>query len=205
MNGYSMDPYRNDEVKVVPAPPPLAGTNPGLTLAPLPVAGQLWPKVIGGVSLAFGLGALVTSIGNAVVRGLASLYSMWGWDKSSYMSFYTGLDARFFLYDLPTMVRAGLLIWAGATCWKCRRSTRWPHLISAFSSVALALFMIVLSFWPFISSWSFSATRSFFQVVNLVSVLSSLAYPVFVMYWFLRPTIRAQMREWEGGSSPAVG
>ena len=111
-------------------------------------------------------------------------------------------------FQVLSLVTAGLLLWAGISLLQRRRRGRGLHLayVPLQTLAVVGTAAVTVAFMhsirapgapPFFRRMI--AMQSVFSVI--MQLLSGLAYPVFLLIWFVRKNVRAQVRQW-GRPSP---
>jgi hypothetical protein len=145
-----------------------------------------WPTVLAAVSIAWGASAFADVL-------TAILYTAAAWSKASG-------NPQLFVFLLGTPVLGVMAVLAGGKLLaRNPRASAW-HRALAVATLALLLIHALCCARHLATragSW-----RPAFVAVSVVSwaigAIWLLAYPVFLLIWFARPKIRAQVRSWSG-------
>ncbi|KPK80869.1 MAG: hypothetical protein AMJ81_11225 [Phycisphaerae bacterium SM23_33] len=174
----------------LPAMPDESAESPPPSRPP-PLPGRLWPKVIGWLSLALG--------------GLVLLLYLW--------ELFTWLD-KWVLSEPPLLPRppappqsgwdcipvllATLLLAAGYLTLRRRPAAAACHAIYA---VLMAAFAVLRAVYFSTVHDEAAAGGAPYQ---LARGLIALGYPIFLLIWFSRASIRQQVRHWDPGGPPII-
>jgi hypothetical protein len=150
--------------------------------------GTVWPRALGAVSMLLGGKLLFGSLWSASYPVWNSLLQI-QWPMSA--------NAPSVIFHALGGALGGLLMVAGWLLWHRRRGAAVCHLIYAVAFVIATLGWPVLAssatlFWQGLSGLS----RYYYLALMVGSGLLALAFPVFLLVWFLRPKIRAQVKSW---------
>ncbi|HUU23114.1 MAG TPA: hypothetical protein VM389_11335 [Phycisphaerae bacterium] len=160
-------------------------------------AGPIWPTVLGTLALYWGatgaMGALLAGIGLLLPLKGPGLHGMsygwynhavgWGWLVLSGLSVAWGILLR---RRRPAGVVLCWVYVAGAVM--CALGTPIPAVVRIIEI-----------------RWKFDAWFLLQGAASLgARTLGMLAWPVFLLIWFARPGIRAQVRSWRAGPPPPV-
>lgn len=171
-----------------PAPPPpyqFGAQYP----SPRPSA---WPKVIGIISLVFsGLGLVCGPLGkaaNIVNPASREVYAM-------FPDWFRTWETVSMLVGIGTCI---LLLAGGILLLRRRALARALHLAYGALGVVITLVNAAVMVSLFSHPGDLPAPLRAAMVSSaVVGVLAGMAYPVFLLVWFLRPRIAAEVRGWQ--------
>jgi hypothetical protein len=148
--------------------------------------GTVWPRALGAVSM--------------LLAGKLLFWEVWSQTSPLWKRLFRvewSVTARDVLLHALVGALGVLLMVAGWLLWHRRRGAAVCHLIYAVAFVIATLGWPVLAssatlFWQGLSGLS----RYYYLALMVGSGLLALAFPVFLLVWFLRPKIRAQVKSW---------
>ena len=196
--------------------------RPEVPAPPVPYRAPVWPKVVGIISIC--VGSLQVLAGMSDLAGTfimpIVMKNMQGSNMlpGSTTSAPASDLAAVFMTDLPpeqrrlqigasvvSLAAGGLLISADIRLLRRKRSARALHLIHVAAKAA-AVAMAIVATCAIISALEASMAEDVPQIRTAfrgamglgiaLQVLFGMAYPTFLLIWFLRPTIARQVRQW---------
>jgi len=147
--------------------------------------GEVWPTVIGVLSMAWAGRSVircqvtVTSL-VAISRRAGTLGDSWLWAAAVNLS--------------VTVLLSALLLAAGWMLLRRRRAGMVCHLL--YGALAILWLLVAYAWWIGHAGLGGPLPTSMVAVMSILGALTSLAYPTFLLAWFLRPAIRAKARGW---------
>jgi len=159
-----------------------------------PPSGPKWPTVVGILSLVVGFlsGSCCAPIG--CIQNRLTVLGYWDMLGSVWPPWY-------FVVVAVSMVLAGgaslCLLAGGALLISRRRIARRLHLVYAWVTLGLGVADALVVWVGLGISGIPDDLYGFMSLGAAVALIWALVYPVFVLFWFARATVRADVATWE--------
>lgn len=176
-----------------PTPPPF--TTPQGSPSPLGAGKSNWPIVIGVISVSLGGLGMIVNLSNVILGGIR------GSTRGVAISFPEWFGTYTRVAGVVGMGIALLLLLGGIALLRRRRPARPLHMVYAVGKIISSLigtFIVISAMSDFTRPDEQMAIvmKSSMYIVAFLGGAVACVYPIFLLIWFSRARIRAEMQQW---------